>query len=80
MEEEIWEQWEGHRSCCSGEELSLDMAIKQERWKHLSEEGHEIIDRIVVAQGEGKISVSSPAIRPLPGNSCSLLVGKFAIS
>ena len=28
LEEEIWEQWEGHRSSWSSEEMSLDTAIK----------------------------------------------------
>ena len=76
MEEEIWEQWEGHRCRWSSEEMSLDMAIKQQRWKQPNEEGHEITESIVITRIEGESSISSPAISSHPGNFCSLLVGK----
>ena len=65
LEEEIWEQWEGHRISCSSEEMSLDKAIQTGQ---CNEEGHEIIDSMVVTQVEGKISISSPAISTYPGN------------
>ena len=51
-------------------------ALNQERWKRLDDEGEKIIGRVVVIQVEGKINISSPAIRTLPGNPHSVVVGK----
>ena len=43
----------------------------------MNEEGHEIIDRILVSQVEGKINISFPAIVKFQEFFCSPLMGKL---